>query len=326
MTGNGEQLDTTIEVVTPENIAFRYRIAGPYRRLLAFLIDFAIRFAALMLLGPLVVSCLVMVGLPGFGSAVFKLLYFGMAWLYGGVLETYWNGQTVGKRAMGIRVLTTDGRPINGMQAMMRNIFREVDSMPIFTLMMPFVSAEYPIPLPTYVIGLSTMIVSRRFQRLGDMAADTIVVREERNWIAGLVKIEDPAVIRLAANLPAGIEFSRTMREALASYVERRRFFPPGRRADIARHVGRPFCQRYGMPQETSHDLLLCALYYRAFVTEVDFDAPPPSLGRPTNQTLWSDTANAPIVAELASAPRTLRIEPHGADVAGMRFGGSRSR
>lgn len=271
MANSAGQLDATIEVVTPENIAFSYRGAGPMRRLVAFAIDFAIRAGLLFLILMVIALGLSLAGLPGIGRGSFYIGYFVLAWFYGGLMETYWNGQTVGKRAMGMRVLATDGRPINGMQAVMRNVFREADSFPIFIVFLN-VDAEAFIPIPTYVLALVAMMVTTRYQRLGDLACGTMVVMEERSWAAGLVKIDDPLVIRLAGELPAGLEFSRPLREALSAYIERRRFFPPGRRSDIARHLGQPLCRRFGLPADTNHDLLMCALYYRAFIADQDLD------------------------------------------------------
>ncbi|MCE9555569.1 MAG: RDD family protein [Planctomycetes bacterium] len=271
MANSTGQLDATIEVVTPENIAFSYRAAGPMRRLVAFAIDFAIRAGLLFLILMVIALGLGLAGLPGIGQGAFYIGFFVLAWFYGGLMETYWNGQTVGKRAMGMRVLATDGRPINGMQAVMRNVFREADSLPLFIIFSD-VDAGQMIPVPTYVLALVAMMVTTRYQRLGDLACGTMVVMEERSWAAGLVKIDDPLVIRLAGELPAGLEFSRPLREALSAYIERRRFFPPGRRSDIARHLGQPLCRRFGLPANTNHDLLMCALYYRAFIADQDLD------------------------------------------------------
>jgi len=287
MANNGGQLDATIEVVTPENIAFSYRAAGPVRRAVAFGIDFAVRAGILFLIFFIIFLGLTMLGLPGLGTGSLFIGYFVLAWFYGGILEAYWNGQTVGKRAMGMRVLSTDGRAINGMQAAMRNILREADAFPIFVL--PLAASEGVfIPLPTYLVAVMAMAVTTRYQRLGDLACGTMVVMEERSWAAGLVKMDDPLVIRLAGELPASLEFSRTLREALSAYVERRRFFPPGRRADIARHLGQPLCVRFGLPSDTNHDLLICALYYRAFIADQELDE---SLA---GQSIWNAPHGAP--------------------------------
>ena len=64
----------------------------------------------------------------------------------------------------------------------------------------------------------------------------------------------------------------RSLGRALASYVDRRELFSPARRADIARHVGEPLRIKFNLPPDTSHDLILCALYYRTFITDQQWD------------------------------------------------------
>lgn len=102
MPGNSSQLDTYIQIVTPENIAFQYRVAGPFRRLPAYLIDLAIR------LGVAIGGTLTAMwgfGAAGIGDVGFGLamcLWFLLAWFYGGLFESLWNGQTPGKRLMRI--------------------------------------------------------------------------------------------------------------------------------------------------------------------------------------------------------------------------------
>jgi uncharacterized RDD family membrane protein YckC len=251
------QLDTTIQIVTPENIAFHYRVAGPFRRLPAYLIDLAIRLGVLLLLQwilGMVAALGALSGAPGvtgLALATFLLALFLLEWFYGGVLETFMNGQTPGKWVMGIRVLTVDGQPINGMQAVMRNILRAADMIPA-----------------TYMVGLVTMAYNRRFQRLGDLVCGTIVVIEERHWLTGVAKLEDPRAAQLAEYLPADFRVSRSLAQTLATYVERRRFFTPARRREVARHLGEPLLEYFGMRKDTSHDLLLCALYYKTFIAD----------------------------------------------------------
>src|SRR5262245_995920 len=113
-------LDATIHVVTPENIAFEYRLAGPFRRLPALLLDLVIRglvFFALAIFFSLTV------GMVSGGLAVFILcvLWLFIDWFYGGLFETFMNGQTPGKYLLGLRVLSDNGEPIDGMQAVLRN-------------------------------------------------------------------------------------------------------------------------------------------------------------------------------------------------------------
>ena len=127
MTPGDAQLDTTIEIVTPENIAFRYQVAGPFRRLPAFLLDVALQTLIWWAGGGLLAMLFGAVGLAGLGFGFWLILWFVLSWFYGGLFETYCNGQTPGKRMMRIRVIASDGQPINGLQAVLRNLLRAID-------------------------------------------------------------------------------------------------------------------------------------------------------------------------------------------------------
>ena len=103
-----EKLDSIIRVVTPENIAFEYRLAGPFRRLSAFLIDFAI----VILINFLVIFLFGMtVGMISGGLATFMMLvtWFAVFWFFGGICETFLNGQTPGKWLLGLGLRLSHG-------------------------------------------------------------------------------------------------------------------------------------------------------------------------------------------------------------------------
>ena len=101
------------------------------------------------------------------------------------------------------------------------------------------------------------MTMNRRFQRLGDLVCGTMVVIEDPQRLYGVAKVEDPEAIRLAGFLPANFQVSRSMARALSTYVQRRGGIQPARRAEIARHLGEPLREKFGLPPGTSHDLLL---------------------------------------------------------------------
>jgi uncharacterized RDD family membrane protein YckC len=243
-----QPLDTTLYVVTPENIAFEYRLAGPFRRLPAFLLDLCIRAAAQMALAYFLFGTIGAVS-AGMAAFIFLICYFIIDWFYGVLFETLLNGQTPGKYVLGLRVLSDKGQPIDGVQAALRNILRAAD-------------------LALGVGCLVVMAMNRKYQRLGDLVAGTIVVIEDRQWLTGVAKLDDPRSIQLAAYLPPNFVVTRSMAKALATYVERRRFFTPPRRREVARHLAEPLLQRFGLPSDTSYDLLLCALYYRTFIAD----------------------------------------------------------
>jgi uncharacterized RDD family membrane protein YckC len=241
-------IDARIEVVTPENIAVHYRVAGPLRRVLALLIDLAI-------LCCVCVSVSMLAGFaglfssPGFATGALLVTYFLLYWFAFGAQEAYFNGRTLGKYILGLRVITVDGQPINGLQAIMRSFLR----LPSFML-----------PL----VDLITMTLNDKFQRLGDIVCGTVVVVEERNWLFGVAKLEDPRAVQLSAYIPANFEITKSLAKALSTYVERRKFFTPPRRREVARHIAEPLLHRFELPNDTSYDLLLCALYYRAFIAD----------------------------------------------------------
>jgi uncharacterized RDD family membrane protein YckC len=267
-------IDATLEVVTPENIAFHYQVAGPFRRLPAFLLDVCIRMAIFLSFTMTLGFFGVLANLQGLTSALVIVAWFVLDWFYGGVLEIVFNGQTFGKRVMGLRVLTVDGEPITAVQAIMRNFLRFADMMPMLSLEVFSISAAAYM-IPTFVVALVTMTMNRRYQRLGDLVCGTVVVVEERSWLAGVAELEDPRAKQLANYVPADFRVSRTLARALSDYVDRRRYFSPARRREIARHVAAPLVVQFGFPLDTSYDLVLCALYYRAFIADRDADERP---------------------------------------------------
>ncbi len=171
--------------------------------------------------------------------------------------------------ALGLRVVSIDGQPIDAMQAILRNILRFADAWPA---VMP---GKFPILL--YQFGLIAPACNPRFQRLGDLASGTMVVVEESTRLYGAARVTEAEAIRLAGLLPVNFIASRSMGRTLSLYVERREGFALARRAEIARHLGEPLRVKFNLPQRTNHDLLLCAVYLHTFFpsSEADKSRPP---------------------------------------------------
>ena len=178
--------------------------------------------------------------------------YFVLTWGYGAFCEGIFNGQTVGKRVMGIRVVSDRGVPISGAQAVLRNLVGSVDGL------VPFF----------YQTALASMILSPKFQRLGDLAAGTMVVIEERRWRRGVTRIDDPEVAALLPWLPSRIAAGSDLARVLSDYVEARSRFGPLRRAEMAEPLARPLRKRFGLSDQYSADVVLCAVYHQIFVGE----------------------------------------------------------
>jgi uncharacterized RDD family membrane protein YckC len=247
------QTDTRINIVTPENIAFQHRVAGPFQRIPAYFIDLALRLTFVF-----AVAMIVLCSGAGFvlGAGPILIFAFVVEWFYGGLFEALWNGRTPGKRLLRLRVVCTNGQPIDGMQAVLRNVLRAVDMLPtVFTI-------------PTFQLGLLAMMMNRRHQRLGDIVCGTMVVVEEPQRLYGVARVSEPEAIRLAAEIPPSFRPTRSLALALSNYVQRRQGFPWPRRAEIARHLAEPLRERLGLPRGTSADMLLCAVYHRTFIED----------------------------------------------------------
>jgi uncharacterized RDD family membrane protein YckC len=274
------RIDTTIEVVTPENIAFEYQLAGPFRRLPAYLIDVVIRWGGLGLVFFLLLIVSALTGMQilfAFTLAAFMVLTFIVNWFYGALLETFYNGRTVGKRFCGLRVISTDGRPLSATQAILRNLLRVADMAPYAA--MSQLNPEIPevMFIPTGIIGLASVMLTRRMQRLGDLAAGTMVVIDEPSWRVPVAKVDDRRVVALDQFVPAHFRVSQTLSRTLASYAERRGQLAPARRREVARHLADPLIDRFAFRRDIDPDLLLYALYYRTYLW--DERAEPEPLG-----------------------------------------------
>jgi len=156
-----------IRIDTPESVDVALEPAGLGSRFLAALVDGLIQWAFVLLL--------VLAGVPTFFMAagedspfgevmIFSLLALSVAllfFLYKLLLEAFWNGQTVGKRVAGIRVVQANGLPVTFAAVVVRNLLRIIDFLPGY-----------------YVVGAICALATQKRQRLGDMAAGCIVVRE----------------------------------------------------------------------------------------------------------------------------------------------------
>jgi uncharacterized RDD family membrane protein YckC len=159
--------DEFLNIDTPENVVFGYEVVGIGSRFLAALIDTAI--IGLLLLAANIILIFVLLGgfdSPSMGNsfiaALLSLISFAFFWGYYIFFEMRWNGSSPGKRQVGIRVIRADGTPITLAESVIRNLVRLVDFLP-----------------GAYGLGLVVMFIDSKARRLGDMAANTLVVREQ---------------------------------------------------------------------------------------------------------------------------------------------------
>lgn len=156
-------------IETPERVPLHFALASIGNRFLACAIDHTIQSLAL---GLIVITGLILSNIeaiqamftsaPKWVGAVMILLLFLTFSSYFAFFEWLWSGQTPGKRWMKLRVIREDGRPITFWEAAVRNLLRVLDMF----------------PYPFYSIGLISVFSTSRDQRVGDMVAGTVVVRE----------------------------------------------------------------------------------------------------------------------------------------------------
>ncbi len=225
-----ELLETRAVLDTPEGVQLKFQLAGPAARMAAYLADFAIR-----VMGGVAIALAAAIGFGSMGmgelsAAAILLTLFLVEWAWGTLFEWLWNGRTPGKRLFNLRVITTGGYPIGFYEAVLRNMLRAGDA--------PFVVL--------YGIGVSVMMSTRQLQRLGDLAAGTIVVVEERDR---------------AGHKPVGVELfqpicrsecadrfhvpERTL-DVVSQLFQRQGRLPAERREAIAAILAEPIAHRLG--------------------------------------------------------------------------------
>ena len=172
------ETEETLIIETPERVPLAFALASIGNRFLAVAIDHSIQFLAIFLIAWVFIS-ITGVGDNGMGEsageffsempkwtlAIMILVLFLVFASYFIVFEWIWNGQTPGKRLLKLRVIREDGRPLTLWEAIARNLLRIFDAIPGFVV-------------PVYSVGLIVIFLSNRDQRVGDVFAGTVVIRE----------------------------------------------------------------------------------------------------------------------------------------------------
>src|SRR5580658_2357128 len=155
-----------ISIDTPELVSIELPLAGIGSRFIALVVDSLIWGAGLVVV--VILAILLLPALRTFNKisaqwaeAIVIFIVFLFNWGYFTLFEAFWNGRTPGKRVAKIRVIQRSGRSIGMVESMARNLIRYVDQLPFF-----------------YAVGVIAMFVTKQHQRLGDLAAGTLVVRD----------------------------------------------------------------------------------------------------------------------------------------------------
>jgi uncharacterized RDD family membrane protein YckC len=150
-----------LRIRTPEGIMFAYPLAGPVARCMAWVVDILVLWG--MILVTFFSANWFFAAMPDFAGGLMMIALLVMPVGYGVTLEWFWRGQTIGKRLFRLRVMDADGLRLQFHQVLMRNLVRFVDMLPGF-----------------YLVGGLACLISGKAQRLGDLAASTIVVHHRK--------------------------------------------------------------------------------------------------------------------------------------------------
>jgi uncharacterized membrane protein SpoIIM required for sporulation/uncharacterized RDD family membrane protein YckC len=225
------RLDQTVDIETPEQVVFSYTIAGIGSRAAAAIIDYFIMIAALVALGillPMIMRVVLGSAHPlarasgAWVAALVILFAFVVQWGYFVLFEALWDGQTPGKRKLGIRVVQDGGYSISFAASTVRNLIRVIDMQPIIC----------------YGVGITSATFSKSGKRLGDIVAGTFVVRERLVSVA-------PAALPAEASAPEAATLMAALTvdeyELLDRFVARRAELDAERRTAIAAQLAERF-------------------------------------------------------------------------------------
>lgn len=208
------RLDTLQSNELAEGVEIHLRMAGPYVRVLAYLLDFAIR-AGICLVAWMILGLIGLIIGGAVAQGLSMLLMFFLMFFYYIVFEAGKRGATPGKRVMGLRVVDTSGAPISYGQAFIRNMLRFADGMPLFS----------------YGFGLLTTLLTKRFQRMGDLLANTVVVYDH------LPKMQVALLPPVMESRAPSVPLTREEQAAILGFRERGGMWSEARRIELADHA-----------------------------------------------------------------------------------------
>jgi uncharacterized RDD family membrane protein YckC len=222
-----------LTIDTPEGVSLELTLAGVGSRFTSALVDYLIQGVILVAL--LLVLSYVFGLSPGngaFGAAVWVVGFFFVFWGYNVGFEVLNSGRTPGKQLNGLRVVMESGAPETFGPSAVRNVLRLVDILPA-----------------VYLVGMTSILLTKRNQRLGDLAAGALVVRERKN-------LPPETLISPSVQAPAWDTSAVTAEEldTVVAFLGRRWDLPSGARIQLARELAGRVRPKVGGAVEAESD------------------------------------------------------------------------
>ncbi len=229
-----------LTIETPEQTSLEFPLAGIGSRFLAVALDTLLQFGVYIVLG-LIAAMVSSVGIfstlgKQWGLAILGFIAFAVQFGYFATFEIVWNGQTPGKRWTHLRVIQDSGRPITAYDAILRNLLRIVDNLPIL-----------------YAIGIVTMLISKENKRVGDYAAGTVVVHEKPLQGVTAIWSVTAAPGQSVPTTPVG-QLAPDELQLVETFFERRVSLDPEVRRSMARQIAQRLGDRLNIPGEARPD------------------------------------------------------------------------
>ncbi|MEK6320684.1 MAG: RDD family protein [Acidobacteriota bacterium] len=236
-------LDDELVIETPERVELHYVLANIGNRFLAAGIDHLIQAVAMVII-------VVVAGVSNnwrlfssmnvWTAALTVLVVFAIYWGYFVVFETLWSGQTPGKRMMQLRVVREDGRPVRFFEVFVRNLLR--------------LAIDFQ-PLPSYAIGVVSIIFSARSKRIGDFVAGTVVIKQratEAPSLNEIIKVSEIEQQRVERTTPAPFladtrRLSEQELRAVETFLKRRFELKEPNRTALAARIAQPISIKLGI-------------------------------------------------------------------------------
>jgi len=162
------------------------------------------------------------------------------------LFELFWSGQTPGKWLLQVRVVRTDGSPVQLPDVVLRNLLWVADFLPAL-----------------FGLGVVVMLVDTKLRRIGDLVAGTVVVQEDRGRVLDRVRVMPPVTEEERQSLPAAVELSAEELAILEDFMRRRRTLSAERAEELAGLFGPAVTERFGVEAPTWERVLVLA-YARA--------------------------------------------------------------
>ncbi len=206
--------DTLHRVEVPEGAQLFLRVAGPVRRATAALTDWLIRGVAYLALAMVLGLLSAVVG-EGPTQGLLLIGFFLLWWAYPIYFEVRHDGATPGKKMTGLRAVRASGQPVDLQASVARNVLRSADFLPV-----------------AYGFVLASVLATRRFQRLGDLAAGTVVIYAEPAPI--VPSVPEGHWTQQVEPVPPTVPLTREEQAAIVAYRGRLTRWPEGRQIELA--------------------------------------------------------------------------------------------